>query len=144
MSSKDESQEIVAAGGLLFRTNENGELEVLLVHRPRHNDWSFPKGKIDPNESIEEGAVREVAEETGLRCRIIRTFGAERYQYRTPAGNLRPKVVHYFFMEPVSGELRINSDEEIDAVRWIQVGEAGTRLSYEADRRLLEESIKKR
>ena len=113
----------------------------MLVHRPRHNDWSFPKGKLDEGESIEQGAVREVEEETGLRCMITRKFGESRYQYRTTNGNLMPKVVHYFFMKASGGELRKDRDREIDAVKWVPADEAPALLSYEADRRILERAL---
>ena len=66
-----------AAGGVVSRRNERGEVEVLLVHRPHHGDWSFPKGKLEPGETDEECALREVWEETGLRCRLGHAIGGD-------------------------------------------------------------------
>ena len=62
-----------AAGGIISRRNERGEVEVLLIHRPGHDDWSLPKGKLEPGETDEECALREVWEETGLRCALGRS-----------------------------------------------------------------------
>ena len=76
-----------------------------LVHRPRYDDWSFPKGKLEDGETVEEAALREVREETGLECRIIRLLAVTRYNYRTRNGRLKPKAVHYFVMERVQGDL---------------------------------------
>jgi 8-oxo-dGTP pyrophosphatase MutT (NUDIX family) len=128
--------EIVAAGGLVIDSSDRNAPRVLLVHRPKYNDWSFPKGKLDPGETIEAAALREVEEETGLQCRIIRPLPSVRYQYRPRAGEARPKVVHYFLMKAVGGELHVNM-YEIDEARWCEVSEAMARLRYEHDRQLL-------
>ena len=95
----------MAAGGVVIEIDGAGTNRVLLVHRPAYDDWSFPKGKAEPGETIEETAVREVREETGLNCRIIRVLPSTRYEYLTHAGKLRPKVVHYFLMEHVDGAI---------------------------------------
>lgn len=118
---------------------ETGIPRVLLVHRPTYDDWSFPKGKLDPGETIEQAAVREVREETGLDCRIIRKLAILRYNYRTRnKGVLRPKAVHYFLMKPVSGVVRVPG-EEVDRAEWFDFDEATKKLSYKQDRRLLDE-----
>jgi 8-oxo-dGTP diphosphatase len=107
------------------------------VHRPRYDDWSLPKGKADPGESDEETALREVEEETGLRC----TLGvpAGRTRYRDSKG--RNKVVHYWLMEPDSvaaaGDGAFVPNQEVDEMRWCSVGEATRLLTYAHDRTLL-------
>jgi 8-oxo-(d)GTP phosphatase len=120
-----------AAGGVLRRVGPNG-VEVLLVHRPRYDDWTFPKGKAQPGESDEETAVREVAEETGLTARL----GVELppAQYRDSRG--RPKVVRYWTMQPESGSFEPH--DEIDEIRWVPVADVASALSYERDIVVLE------
>jgi 8-oxo-dGTP diphosphatase len=137
-----EAKEIVAAGGVAIDRTGAGEPRVLLVHRPKHDDWSFPKGKTDPGETIKQAALREVKEETGLDCRITQTLPSLRYSYRDSGGRLRPKVVHYFLMEPVEGKLSVNM-HEIDAAEWLVAREAASRLTYQHDRELLEVALEK-
>ena len=119
-----------AAGGIVSRKNERGEVEVLLVHRPHRGDWSFPKGKREPGETDEQCARREVWEETGLTCEL----GAELppVSYRDAQG--RPKTVRYWTMT-ASG--RAEARNEIDDVRWLGIADAASVLSYAADRALL-------
>lgn len=130
-----ESEEIVAAGGVVI--DNKGAWRVLLVHRPKYDDWTFPKGKADPGESIEQTALREVREETGFDCRIIEKLGSLRYSYQDRRGRLRPKVVYYFSMEPAGGSLSADG-REVDAIEWLEVDEARDRLSYQHDRVLLD------
>jgi 8-oxo-(d)GTP phosphatase len=120
-----------AAGGVLRRVGPHG-VEVLLVHRPRYDDWTFPKGKAHPGESDEETAVREVEEETGLTARL----GVElpSTKYRDSRG--RPKLVRYWTMKPESGSFEPH--DEIDEIRWVPVAEAASALSYGRDRDVLE------
>jgi 8-oxo-dGTP diphosphatase len=106
------------------------------VHRPRYDDWSFPKGGLDEGESVEEAALREVLEETGLRCRIIRKLDETRYIYKTKRGAVRPKVVHYFLMEPAGGKIKTDG-REVDSAVWLDAIEADRRLSYDIDRGIL-------
>jgi 8-oxo-dGTP diphosphatase len=122
-----------AAGGIVHRPGPDGEAEVLLVHRPRYDDWSLPKGKADDGERDEDTALREVEEETGLRCTLGAPAGETRY--RDSKG--RDKVVHYWLMEPPSGDAVFVPNDEVDAVRWCTVRAAGRRLSYAHDRKLL-------
>jgi 8-oxo-(d)GTP phosphatase len=119
-----------AAGGLVLRRAGRG-LEVLLVHRPAYDDWSLPKGKLEPDEGEIEGALREVEEETGLRCVLGREAGTT--EYVDSRG--RPKQVHYWTM--VAPGVEPAAANEVDEVRWAPIGEAGTLLDYSHDRELL-------
>jgi 8-oxo-dGTP diphosphatase len=112
-----------AAGGVVLR---NGRVAV--VHRPRYDDWSLPKGKLDPGESFEEAALREVEEETGLRCRLLRELPTVSYDVRG-----RRKEVRYWAME-VEDETPFVPNEEVDEVRWVEPQEALALLSYDRDR----------
>jgi 8-oxo-dGTP diphosphatase len=123
---------IRAAGGLVLRDRKRGRREVLLVHRPKYDDWSFPKGKADPGEKDEDTALREVEEETGLRCRLGAEAGTTRY--RDSQG--RPKVVRYWVMEITSRRTFV-PNREVDALRWCPIGAAAELLSYAHDRELL-------
>jgi 8-oxo-dGTP diphosphatase len=116
-----------AAGGVVMR---DGRLAV--VHRPKYDDWSLPKGHLEEGESWEEAALREVAEELGIRARLVRAL--EPVRYRTPKG--RDKEVRYWVMEPVDGEFTPN--DEVDDMRWVSPDEAGALLSYPADRELID------
>jgi 8-oxo-dGTP pyrophosphatase MutT (NUDIX family) len=119
-----------AAGGVVSRRNEAGEVEVLLVHRPHRADWSFPKGKREPGETDEECALREVWEETGLRCALGPELPAVSYR---DAGS-RAKTVRYWIMT-ADGDAEARN--EIDAVRWLGIAAAASLLSYPGDRDLL-------
>jgi 8-oxo-dGTP diphosphatase len=119
-----------AAGGLIVR-RQSGQLEVALVHRPVHQDWSYPKGKLEEGETFEDAAQREVLEETGLICSLLRFVGHTDYTDRKG----RPKVVAYWVMSAVAGTFVPN--EEVDELRWVDVAAAGRLLSYERDRELL-------
>jgi len=120
-----------AAGGVVWRRGSAG-LEILLVHRPKYDDWSLPKGKLDNGETSEAAALREVEEETGLRCRLGDELPPVTYADR----HGRAKVVRYWAMEPVSGTFTPN--DEVDEVRWVAPAGAGALLSYARDRRVTE------
>ena len=114
-----------AAGGIVVR-----DRCVLLVHRPKYDDWSFPKGKLEDGETWEEAALREVEEESGLRCRVGEELG--RTHYDVAAG---PKEVRYYRMA-CAGEPR--PQHEVDEVRWVSIVDARELLTHERDRLLLE------
>lgn len=104
-----------------------GDLEVLLVHRPEHDDWSLPKGKRKSRESDLDCALREVTEETGLVCDVGSELATSEYLTK----NRRRKRVRYWAMEPVSGTFRVN--DEVDAVEWLEASVAVERLTNERD-----------
>jgi 8-oxo-dGTP diphosphatase len=126
--------EVRAAGGLVTRFDSDGALQVLVVHRARYEDWSFPKGKLDEGESFEEAALREVEEETGLICRVEKELPAARYRDAQD----RPKLVRYWHMTVVDGDIRdYEFNAEISDLRWVPVELASGLLSYRHDRELL-------
>ena len=121
---------------MVIEVIDDQPIRVLLVHRPRYDDWSFPKGGVDKDESIEDAALSEVFDETGLKCRIIRKLAEARYRYRTRRGAVRPKAVHYFLMEPVGGQITTDG-EEVDSAEWFDTADAEKRLSYDLDKEIL-------
>jgi 8-oxo-dGTP diphosphatase len=124
-----------AAGGAVWRpageSEGDGGREVMLVHRSRYDDWTLPKGKHEPGETDEQTAVREVEEETGLRCRLGAELPTVHYEVRG-----RPKVVRYWAMT-VEADLGREADDEVDAWEWVPEAEAVARLTYEHDRMVL-------
>jgi 8-oxo-dGTP pyrophosphatase MutT (NUDIX family) len=119
-----------AAGGVPIREAPEGR-RVLVVHRPRYDDWSFPKGKCEPGESDEACALREVREETGLVCALERELPST--SYRDSQG--RPKLVRYWALRVDGGELRFV--HEVDDARWVTSAEAEALLTYERDLEVL-------
>jgi len=117
---------IEAAGGVV---EQDGLIAI--VHRPRYDDWSLPKGKLDKNESSERAALREVQEETGLSCQLVEEL--EPVSYTDNRG--RPKNVRYWRMVVLSGEFEVN--DEVDELRWLAKADALELLSYEHDRELV-------
>jgi 8-oxo-dGTP diphosphatase len=119
---------IEKAGGIITRTNANGEREIYLIHRPRYNDWSLPKGHSESGETIEQAALREVEEETGFRCASIRELPD--YVYQLPNG--QHAVVHFFELSVVAQTG--NHDDEADRGEWMTVSAATERISYPSQR----------
>ncbi len=118
---------IEAAGGVVERDGL-----IAVVHRPRYDDWSLPKGKLNKNESFERAALREVQEETGLSCQLAEEL--EPVGYNDNRG--RPKTVRYWRMTVLKGEFEAN--DEVDELRWVTPTEAIELLSYAHDRELVE------
>ncbi len=116
---------ILAAGGVLWRPAGQG-VQVAVVHRPRYDDWSLPKGKLDPGEHPLEAAVREVYEETGHPATVGRRLPT--VSYRSQAG---PKTVDYWAMR--AGDGRFVAGDEVDGLAWLPTGDALTRLTYRHD-----------
>jgi 8-oxo-dGTP diphosphatase len=121
---------VQAAGGLVVRRRQ-AVLEIAVVHRPIHQDWSFPKGKLEEGETFELAALREVEEETGMVCRLLRFIGHTDYLDRKG----RPKAVAYWVMAAQSGSFAPNA--EVDEMRWVTLDGASRLLSYPRDRELV-------
>jgi 8-oxo-dGTP diphosphatase len=116
---------IRAAGGVVVRDDQ-----VIVVHRPRYDDWTLPKGKVEAGETPTDAAVREVLEETGLACALGEPLGVTEHLQKGVE-----KRVEWFRMEPLLDTGR--HDDEVDEVRWLPVAEALALLSYETERELL-------
>jgi 8-oxo-dGTP diphosphatase len=127
----DVTEVVRAAGGVVCRTAGDDTVDVVLVHRPAYDDWAFPKGKLERDESEEAAALREVEEETGLRCLLRRELGITRYH----DSRGRPKTVRYWQMTPIGGELA--PAHEVDDARWVPLAEAPALLTYARDVELL-------
>jgi 8-oxo-dGTP diphosphatase len=112
-----------AAGGIVLRGGR-----MALVHRPRYDDWSLPKGKLDPGETFEDAALREVWEETGLRARLVRELPSVEYEVRG-----RSKLVRYWLMS-VESDDGFEPNDEVDELRWLSPAEALDLLTYDRDR----------
>jgi 8-oxo-dGTP pyrophosphatase MutT (NUDIX family) len=121
---------IEAAGGVLWR-QRGDEREFAVIHRPKYDDWTLPKGKLDPGESHEQAAVREVAEETGFSAELGPDLGETVYKH-----NARPKRVRYWGMRALAGRFQANS--EVDDVRWLPLDDARNILTYSRDRVVLD------
>ncbi|HEX8104384.1 MAG TPA: NUDIX domain-containing protein [Solirubrobacteraceae bacterium] len=126
-----ERAEVKAAGCVVYR--RAGDLEFALIHRPRYDDWSLPKGKLDPGESWAEAARREVEEEIGVRGELGEEL--EPVRYRDHKG--RDKVVRYWLMEAGDDTPGFSPNDEVDELAWVDAEEASERLSYDVDRETL-------
>lgn len=130
---------IYAAGAILWR-EEKGKFLVALIHRNRHNDWSWPKGKVDPGELLPETAVREIAEETGLKIKLGPRLKIVNYKI----ANGTPKQVHYWAARVSPSALaksKFKPSEEVESVEWRTPEEARKLLSYEFDSEVLDELL---
>ena len=117
---------------MVWRPAANGDgLEVLVVHRPKYDDWSLPKGKLDEGETEEQAARREVEEETGMRCVLGPELPGASYVDRQG----RPKTVRYWAMRAEGG--RFAPNREVDELRWVPVEQVDGLLSYGRDREVI-------
>ena len=137
MAVEPDTAEVKASGGVVWRRGESG-VEVVVVHRPRYDDWSLPKGKLDPGEDWEQAALREVEEEVGLRCRL----GPELPPVAYTDHKGRAKVVRYWLMEP-DGEPAFEPNDEVDEMRWLPEEEAAAALSYPHDAELVRAALER-
>ena len=129
--------EVRAAGAVLWQdvAGTNGERLVAVIHRPKYDDWSLPKGKLDPGEDDQTAALREIHEETAHQGEILDDLGEIRYEV-TKRGAISKKVVRYFTMRVIQrGEFVPN--DEVDELRWLPADEVETLLSYDRDREVL-------
>lgn len=127
MVEQTDAEVVPAAGAVVWRRGAKG-LEVALVHRVRYNDWSWPKGKLDPGESFAEAAVREVEEETGLVIRL----GIPLPELACALRGGATKIVRYWAGHVIGGSGAL--EHEVDEVRWLSAPDAREKLSYERDR----------
>ncbi len=132
--SGGEGAEVRAAGGVVVR-DEEGLLLTAVIHRPKYGDWTLPKGKLEPGEGFEAAAIREVEEETGLKCDLAEELSPVAYRDRKG----RSKIVRYWLMHPLEGEFSPN--DEVDELRWLGAGEAVELLSYGHDAALVREAM---
>jgi 8-oxo-dGTP diphosphatase len=122
---------VMAAGGVVARAGPAGRQEIAIIHRPAYDDWTLPKGKLEGAETLEQACLREVEEETGLRCELGEPIGSTEYRDRKG----RPKTVFYWSLRPLGGTFE--PTEEVDELRWLTVEEALALLSYDRDRALV-------
>ena len=125
------SDEVRAAGGVVIRDGL-----VAVVHRPRYDDWSLPKGKLDEGETFEQAALREVWEETGLRCSLAGSLPDVRYAVRD-----RPKVVRYWLMS-VDDDPGFEPNDEVDELRWLSPEDAVSLLTYDRDKGVVSAAVR--
>jgi 8-oxo-dGTP diphosphatase len=120
-----------AAGGVIGRSRRPGLVEVAVIHRRGSGDWTMPKGRLNAGETPDQAALREVKEETGLRCQLLRALGCT--DYLDARG--RRKVACYWLMRRLNGRFR--PSDEVDDLRWLSFGRAAALLSSERDRAVL-------
>ena len=127
---------VIAAGGVVWRGSPNGR-QVLLVHRPRYDDWSLPKGKLTPHEHVLAAARREIEEETGQQVILGPSVGIQRYDVRKNGGTV-PKMVHYWSATLIGPEREFVPNDEVDKLEWLSVDQARRKLSYPRDVEVLD------
>ena len=129
-NKKAEVDVIQAAGGLIWR-NISGEKKLAVIHRPKYNDWTLPKGKLNPGENWKEAALREVWEETGCKVEIDNFAGCIRYAPKNV-----PKIVLFWHMK-LSGDCCFQPNNEVDQLLWLTVEDALVKLQYQDEKELI-------
>jgi PPOX class probable F420-dependent enzyme len=135
--SADAAKLVRAAGGVVWRDGIGDDAELLVVHRPAYDDWSLPKGKLEPGETGEVAAVREIEEETGYRCELGPELATVSYIDRKG----RPKEVRYWAAEPVGGGFEPN--QEVDEIRWLPLPAVADLLTYDRDQDVLKAFLRR-
>ena len=123
---------IRAAGGIVIRSVSSGRFEVACIYREARGDWTFPKGKLDKGETFEQAALREVWEETGMHCQVIRFAGTTNYTHRKG----KPKIVAYYLMSVAAGEFAPN--DEVDELVWLPLEQVREHLTWDRDQELFD------
>jgi 8-oxo-dGTP diphosphatase len=123
---------IRAAGGIVHRRVSASHVEIACIYREARGDWTFPKGKLDPGETFEQAALREVAEETGMDCYVERFVGTTNYTHRKG----KPKIVAYYLMGVNHGEFAPN--EEVDDLVWLPMEQVRSHLTWDRDQELFD------
>ncbi len=140
MAGRLRTEKATSAGGVVFRDTE-GSLEVLLCGRSSDGLWALPKGTPEPGETLEETALREVREETGVEVAQDGIVGEIKYWFSRPQDGVRyNKTVHHFLLHPIGGDTSLH-DHEFDDVRWFQVQEALKLMTYANEARILRMAI---
>jgi 8-oxo-dGTP pyrophosphatase MutT (NUDIX family) len=129
----DPPPQVRAAGGVVWWRDPEDGLRWALVHRPRYDDWTLPKGKLEPGETLEAAAEREVREETGLSCRLGPHAGTTGYLDQRG----RTKTVDYWLMEALDPQIGFVPNSEVDELRWLDATAAAELLTHEHDRKVL-------
>lgn len=130
------TERAVSAGGVVYRRGESG-IEVVLCGRSDDGIWGLPKGTPDAGESLEEAALREVSEETGLQVRLVGKIGTMQYWFALPQEGVRyHKFVHHFLMEPIGGSIE-DHDWEYDKVEWFVLAEALKAMTYKNEAQMV-------
>jgi 8-oxo-dGTP pyrophosphatase MutT (NUDIX family) len=134
--SETEKPDVRAAGGIVHRRRPDGTVEVLVIHRPEYEDWTLPKGKLDPGETAEQAAVREVEEETGIKASLGAHAGSTEYYDR----HGRSKRVDYWLMDPEEVPDEFTPNSEVDEIRWLPIDAVRDLLTHEHDAELVEDA----
>ena len=130
---KDAPDDLIrAAGGLITRTGLGDRVEVACIYRESRGDWTFPKGKLDEGETFEEAALREVLEETGMKCEVIRFIGTTNYTHRKG----KAKIVAYYLM--AADEVEFIPNDEVDELVWLAIEEVRGHLTWDRDKELFD------